>query len=206
MSLYGCGDPKCLQCNPSSWPMVARPLQFNTTSAPYTVNFAWDPGLSGAIANAFKLPPQDLGLPKLNKEQSMSSVAQRIVADLQSLDEKDFPAISKEIDNIKARRKDSIEENLDGVARMACKDISTPELRPFVLSYFKDGKVNTVQGVELGNSSAVPENEEGKEYRVYAFGRNYPVTGTHYTIRHFEKALKDSNIPYAFVYRNKNKD
>lgn len=204
-----CSDPYCNVCRPqtatsSNASLGSMPSWFGTG----TITMGFDAAREAAakeIVNAFKISLQDLSLPKQNKEQSMSPVAQRVIADLQSLDEKDFPAISKEIDNIKARRKDSLEENLDGVARMAILDKSTKVLRPFVVSYFKDGRVSTTQGVELGLSNLVNENEEAKEYRVFTFGRDYPVSGTYYTMNRFEKALEDSNIPYALVYR-KNED
>lgn len=208
MPPYGCDNPGCPQCHPQTASETVKNRAGSLPSWNTEVRIDWAVDLANkelrdAVADAFKISVQDLGLSKQNKEQSMSITAQRVIADLQSLEDKDFPAISKEIDNIKARRKDSLEENLDGVARMACMDKSTPELRPFVLSYFKDGRVNTVQGVEVGNSSLVKEGEEHKETRVYVFGRDYPVTGTHYTMKIFEKALEENNIPYAFVYRSK---
>jgi len=188
-----CGNSNCRECYP-------QPSLSPFSAATWKIDLKLDDKGLGEILRSSGGPLFNFDWSSKPKEQPMSSEAQRIVADLQELDESEFSRISREMDNIKRRNKERIEENLDGVARMALMDKSTKELRPFIVAYFKDGNVSTTQGVELGPSNLVNENEEAKEYRVFTFGRDYPVSGTYYTMKRFEKALEDS-IPYVLVYR-----
>ena len=181
-----------------SWEAVVPPSYSPSSWQSGTIKIDID---NKTLANMFP----DASKWKLNltkpKEQAMSSDTQHVIEDLRELDESELPRISREIDSIKTRNKLRIEESLEGVAKMALLDSSLKTLRPFVISYFKDGKVNTLQGVELGRSNLVAKESEEKEMRIFVFGRDYPVSGTQYTMARLEKALEDSKIVYHIEYR-----
>lgn len=128
----------------------------------------------------------------------MSPVAQRVIADLQSLDEKDFPTISKEIDKIKGRNKGRILEGLDGLVTL--EQLKDADIRRFVLAYYQDNEAKVVKGVEFGDTGKISKEDEEKAFRVFVEGRDYPASGTKFTMSRLHKTLDGYGIPYRIAY------
>lgn len=74
------------------------------------------------------------------------------------------------------------------------------KIRRFVLVYYLGGEAKTLKGVELGDTSYIPESKESDEARVWVSGRDYPTSGSHYTMSNLRKRLNDSNIPFHIAY------
>lgn len=130
-----------------------------------------------------------------------TSKTQRVIEDLRAVDEKELPAISLEIENIKSKNKARIADSLNGVVDLAA--MGKPKLRRFAIAYFVNDVAKTAEGVELGETGYIPEAKETDETRVWVSGSDYPVKGNHYTMSRLRKRLDDSEIPYKIKYFDK---
>ncbi|TAK97392.1 MAG: hypothetical protein EPO08_21320 [Rhodospirillaceae bacterium] len=170
----------------------------NISDIKITIDTALYDATARALASTFNVKLSDLGLTPKNKEQSMSTKTRRLVEDLRELDEAEFPAISSEIDALKARNKARIEQNLRGMADLAT--MSKPKGAPFVIAYFKDGSAKTLEGVDYAKGCYISEKEEGNDNRVYVHGRDYPVSGGAASMDSLKRLLDKRGIPFAVRY------
>ena len=132
----------------------------------------------------------------------MSTKTHRLVEDLRELDETQLPAISNEIDAIKAKTKARMEQNLRGVADLAV--MGKPKGSPFVVVYWRNNKACTLEGVDYAKGQYIDEKRESDERRVYVHGDDYPVSGNHTSMDALRKTLKLREIPYVTRYFDEN--
>lgn len=193
MSLYGCGDPGCVQCHPQTAVRTSNASQGDAMSI-----FP-----SGSISIGY-MPNSTITVsyePVANKEQSsMSPEASKLTSDLRHLVEKgeDISAISKEVDAIKVSRKHRIVNGLKGLADLAIME--KPEGHRFVLAYFKDNEARTLEGVDYAKDTYISEDDEDDEYRVYVQPGDAPVSGEYYTMKRLKECLDEREIPYHIAY------
>lgn len=136
-----------------------------------------------------------------SKEMPMSSEASKMASDLHRIAERcngDINVISKEVDAIKAARKNRIVNGLKGLADLAI--IEKPEGSRFVLAYFKDNEAGALEGVDYAKDKYISEDDEDDEYRVYVQPGDAPVSGEYYTMKRLKECLDEREIPYHIAY------
>lgn len=185
-----CDNPRCPDCYPQN-------MRGGYAWSPIEINFN-NSAAAEAIADAFKISVQDLGLPTKNKERSMPSSVQQVINGLRELDEAEFPHISREIDNIKRQNKDRIVKGLNGVVDL--ETLKSPDIRSFAIAYYQNGEVRIARGVEFGDTELIGEKDVDKVHRVYVQGRDYPACGAHSTMPVLRKKLEDNNIIFRIAY------
>ena len=174
----------------SSWQSVVSPWPPPDYSG--NIKLTIDTAFNDALKAVFEPPTK-------NKEQSMSSsTTQRALEAVRDLEASELPTISQEVKALLERNKARIVQSLKGAADLAI--MSKSKGSRFVIVYWRNNKVNALEGVDYAKDQYIEEKRESDALRVYVDGSDYPVSGTQSSMNTLRKIMDTREIPYHIAY------